>query len=200
MHKFIIKAFIITFLLMSQLANAGLITFDKKSLRGESLNDDLRASWESNSNDIFSRTIDTFNYIDIGNQSIGHININFDLVTTNNWTLDFGLDAGLGAELYVNDVLVIDRSDNLWWKRKWTHSDVFSLSNFEFTPGMHNIDLYFAENCCDGLSSIRMTNNVTQEISMLSVDSLQRASVPEPSTVVLFSLALAGIAARRKLA
>jgi len=186
-----------TSLAVSQISYAGLITFDTKSLSGGLLTNDLKASWLSNSNDIRSRELDEFERIDIGRNSIGHLNISFDVASQEVWSFDFGLDAGYGAELFVDGNLIVDRSDDLWWRRNWQHSDVFSLDTYKFTQGSHSLDVYFAENCCDGLSTVRMTNHSTQEISMLTSSALQAASIPEPATAILFGLGALGLMLRR---
>jgi hypothetical protein len=211
MYKFIKATFLCTILGLSHIASAGLIILDTKIMQGGIQNEDIKASWEANTNNLTSKVIDTFDLVNVagvkisGKNNIGrvntisHVNINFDMQGTGFWTLDFGLDSTYGAEVYVDNNLVIDRSDDLWWSRDWNNRDVFSLSNFEFTQGEHDIDLYFAENCCDGYSSIQLTNNLTQEVALLSTSSLQAASVPEPETFMLFGLGLIGLAMRRKV-
>ena len=195
MSKFIT---IIMLLAISPFSHAGLITFDTKSLSGTSLTDDLRASWLANTNQITSRHFDEFSLVDIGRNRIGHLNINFDIAEQGFWSFDFGLDAGYGAELFVDGNLIVDRRDDLWWARNWQHSDVFGLDTFDFAQGQHSIDLFFAEKCCDGLSTIRFTNHSTQETSTLSVSALKAASVPEPATAALLALGALGLMLRRK--
>ena len=76
---------------------------------------------------------------------------------------------------------------------------MFSLDTFDFTQGQHNIDLFFAEKCCDGLSTVQFTNHLTQETSILSSNGLKAAaSVPEPATAALFALGALGLILRRK--
>ncbi len=199
MSKFITSIFIVIALTISQFSYAGLITFDTKSLTGSSITSDLQASWFSNTNQVNSRNIDEFTLIDIGRNRIGHLNINFDVAEQGFWSFDFGLDAGFGAELFVDGNLIVDRTDDLWWARNWKNSDVFSLDTFDFTQGQHNIDLFFAEKCCDGLSTVQFTNHLTQETSILSSNALKAAaSVPEPATAVLFALGALGLILRRK--
>ena len=199
MSKFITSIFIVISLTVSQFSHAGLITFDTKSLTGSSITSDLQASWFSNANQVNSRNIDEFTLIDIGRNRIGHLNINFDVAEQGFWSFDFGLDAGFGAELFVDGNLIVDRTDDLWWARNWKNSDVFSLDTFDFTQGQHNIDLFFAEKCCDGLSTVQFTNHSTQETSILSSNALKAAaSVPEPATAALFALGALGLILRRK--
>ena len=128
MYKLLKATLVLTILSLSNVANAGLITFDTKTLQGETINDDIKASWESNTKTVTSKNIETFNLLDIGRNTIGHVNINFAVQNNALLSLDFGLDAGYGAELYVNNTLIIDRSDDLWWRHNWSNSDVFSLT------------------------------------------------------------------------
>ena len=193
-----ISSLVLALVLVSSNAFAGLITFDTKAIDGPITRGDLRNDYENNGNAFTSREIDDFSLIGIGRNSIGHVNISFDMQFTNTWTLDFGLDAGYGAEVYVDGVLVVSRTDDLWWRRDWTNSDTFSLTDYTFGPGSHNIDLYFAESCCDGLSSIRLTNSFTQNVSILTNSTLQAATVPEPESIMLFAMALFGLALRYK--
>lgn len=199
MSKFL-KAFVIfSVLTASQVANAGLITFNTKSLDQATLTDDLKTSWDLNGNSIIHRDdVDSFEQFKIGRSKIGHINISFDLDQVGYWTLDFGLDAGLGAEIWVDGLLVVDRTDDLWWAGNWNHSDVVSMINQEFSVGFHSIDLYFAEVCCDGPSSILFTDNATQQVAFLSNDVLPQASVPEPASAALLALGALGLMVRRK--
>jgi len=198
MTKLFSTAIALTCLAFSQLSHAGLITFETKSLNGAVLTDDLKSSWQANSNQVTTRELDAFDLVDIGRNTIGHLNVEFYIAEQGFWTFDFGLDAGFGADLYVDGALAVSRTDDLWWTRNWQHGDVFSLDNFEFSQGNHSIDLFFAENCCDGLSTIRLTNHATQEVSVLSSQSLPTASVPEPDTRALFALGALGLIMRRK--
>ncbi len=184
--------------MVSQSSYASLISFDTKSLSGEQLTGDLQSSWLANSNKVRSRELEKFELIDIGRNTIGHLSIDFNLAKQGFWSFDFGLDAGYGAELFIDGNLLVDRSDNLWWTRNWQHSDVFSIDTYDFSIGAHTIDVFFAENCCDGLSTVRFTNHATQETSILSTDSLKSASVSEPKTVAIFALGALGFMLRRK--
>ena len=194
-----ISAALLALWLFSANSFATIITFDTKVIDEPITRGDLKTDFDTNTNSIYSRVINDFNLVGIGRDRIGHVNISFDMHFENIWTLDFGLDAGYGAELYVDGALVLSRTDDLWWSRNWNKStDVFSLTDYTFTPGSHNIDLYFAEGCCDGASSIRITNHFLQNVSTLNTASLQAATVPEPQSLMLFAMAILGLAVRYK--
>ena len=134
-----------------------------------------------------------------GEDKFTHIQIDLsidrDIV---NWVFDFGLDAGFGMALYLDNVLISSTSDDLWWGTSWNNSDVFSVELNNLTRDNKVLDIYWAEHCCDGPSSIRFKNDANQW-NPLSVANLDAASIPEPTTVALLGLGLLGFAGRRML-
>mgnify|MGYP000309559835 CR=1 FL=1 len=61
MYKLLKATIVLTILSLSNIANAGLITFDTKTLQGETITDDIKASWDSNTKAVTSRNLETFN-------------------------------------------------------------------------------------------------------------------------------------------
>ncbi|GAC13345.1 hypothetical protein GLIP_0699 [Aliiglaciecola lipolytica E3] len=132
-----------------------------------------------------------------GQDTVNLLSFNFDMSYVGEWTLDAGLDAGFGAELFLDGVLVAERTDNLWWSNSWNNSDVFSVTLNNISIGEHTVELYWAEDCCSGNSSIRLTDARTGNVSALSSEAIAAASIPEPAGILLMSLGLLALARRR---
>ena len=181
-------------------ANATLITLDSRVITNGVDSSDFLTSWAEQESTITSNVVDNLTGLRLGKNTFGHLQIDLSLVRDNaNWTFDFGLDAGYGAAVYLNGVLVDSRSDDLWWRYNWNHSDVFTVTLADLARGSQVIDIYWAENCCNGSSSIRFTNDANQ-VHTLSVANLDAASIPEPTSIALFGLAVLGLVARRRMA
>lgn len=46
-----------------------------------------------------------------------HFYLPFDL----NINIDLGLDMGKGLGIFLGDDLLVERKDDLWWARNWSH-------------------------------------------------------------------------------
>lgn len=179
-------------------ANAATITLDTRSLdTNPNAFGSMLDAYNGQSSTVTSRDLNQFWRKRIGNYSIAHLNISLDSDVTGTWLFDFGLDAGYGAELYVNGTQVEDRSDDLWWRYNWNNSDVLSGEG-DIEYGSNSIDLYFAENCCNGRSSGRFSNDGGASWWRLSVAELDAATVTEPSTLLMLGLGLLGLAGARR--
>ena len=58
--------------------------------------------------------------------------------------------------------------------------------------GTHTLDVYWAENCCNGYNSGRFSTD-GQTWQTLTVANLNAAAVSEPSIIALFGLGLVGL-------
>jgi hypothetical protein len=47
---------------------------------------------------------------------------------------------------------MVDKTD-IWWKKNWNHADVRELEVY-FSPGVHSMEIYGIELCCDGNQDI----------------------------------------------
>ena len=181
-------------------ASATLITLDKRVITDGVDSSDFLASWNEQTSDINSNVVDNLNSFRLGNNTFGHLQIDLSLERDNaSWIFDFGLDAGYGAAVYLDGVLVNTRTDDLWWSNNWNNSDVFTVALDDLSRQSQVIDVYWAENCCNGSSSIRFTNDANQ-VRALSVANIDSASIPEPTSIALFGLAVFGLAVRRRMA
>jgi hypothetical protein len=127
-----------------------------------------------------------------------------------------GLDAGNGAEFFVNGRFLRDVADDLWWANDWNNKDVVELTGLNFKPSNSNsIEVYWAENGNSGGSSFEFIENDGERFALsaeniqasiraprfsaLNVSNLPTAPepVPAPSTLALFGLALLGLRVKR---
>lgn len=180
-------------------ASATLITLETRVITNTVDSTDLLTSWANQNSAINSNVIDDLSRFSIGRDTFAHLQIDLSLARDNaNWTFDFGLDAAYGAAVYHNDAFVAERTDDLWWGYNWSNSDVFTVTIADLTRDSQVIDIYWAEACCNGASSIRFTNDANQVVA-LSVANLDAASIPEPTSIALFGLAIMGLVARRRM-
>jgi hypothetical protein len=60
--------------------------------------------------------------------------IEFSDPDASNYNFEFGVDFGLGGQIFVDSALEVSRTDDLWWAGNWDSSDVFKFSK-NFTAG-----------------------------------------------------------------
>jgi len=156
-------------------------------------------------NEVKSTTLDSFINIKSGNNPLSLLIIELGLTQNDNWSIEAGLDGGYGAAIYVNDKNAGEKLYDLWWRYNRDNSAVFSVDNIDLTAELNTIQTLWAEDCCNGSSSIRFSNN-SREIVMLTTENLAAAklitqnlrvaSVPEPSTFAIFTLGIMGLVSR----
>ena len=56
--------------------------------------------------------------------------------------------------MYIDDYLVYTNENDLWWNWDWNNESIFSIK-YEFDPGYHIMEIFGAEDCCDGTNDIR---------------------------------------------
>ena len=130
------KFFVVLSLFMSANVSASLMSFETRNLdrsgTGYTIDkNDLINSWHHQTILIEQQKITKFKNIKSGGYTFSHIKINLDLgSSSNNWQFNLGLDAGFGASIYVDNKLVTQRTDNLWWNNRWSNSDVFDVPEY----------------------------------------------------------------------
>ncbi|REL25730.1 hypothetical protein DXX93_03620 [Thalassotalea euphylliae] len=174
-------------------ANAALITYKTQGFSGNFSNADLKTQWSSLSGVVNSQTLSDFEQVWAGNQTFSYLSVEFSLVTDRVWTLEAGLDAGLGAQVYLDGHAIYKDSSNLWWAYNWSHGDIIKLDNLNLNQGGHQLEVFWLENCCNGFNSVRFTDQRSGVTSSLSLNALQTFEVPNPSSILLLGLALVGM-------
>lgn len=184
-------------LVFSSTVSASLITLDSRSINAAIDDTDFASSWTNQTSAITHTEIDTFDLYRTGNNTINLMTIEFDMNSSGSWGFDLGLDAGYGAAFYLDDNLVSNRTDNLWWSYNWNNSDVMHVLDNTLTAGDHKIEIYWAENCCNGASSGKFTTDGINWQALSSDNIAAAASVAEPATIALFSIGLVGLTLSR---
>lgn len=190
------KYFKLAFLALSLLSTnafASLITLETQDYTGGTPSTDYRTAWDALDGDITSTTLDEFTNVKSGNKRFNHLTIEFDMAYDGMWSLMAGLDAGLGAEIYLDGVSVIQDTTNIWWANRWNHGDVLRLDDLALNSGTHTIEFFWIENCCNGANNIRFTDYRTGLETSLNLGAINAATVPEPMTIGLLGLSLLGL-------
>jgi len=192
-----IKAVLLTLTLACTSANATLITHESRSIAGGFSSTDLLDSWNALSNTITSKEVTSFVNVRPGNNKLNILTLDFNTNYADTWTFEAGLDAGLGAEFYLNGNLISSTYRDLWWSNNWNSRNVFAVNDLMINEGKNTIQIVWAEGCCNGGNSIRFTD-FRGEATLLTTDSLRAASVPEPQTIALLGAALLGLRLRSR--
>lgn len=194
---------------LSVTANAALITLEKVSIVGQSLSrgvdHDLVSLWSALETNASFETLSSFTNVDTGNNTLAKLTITFDM-TSDITSLDVmaGLDAGLGAEVFFNNTMLVNSSDNLWWSRNWNHRHVITLSDLSLNYGVNTLEFFWAEDGNSGPQSIRYNETVGNQLVAQNVQltsaNIQETQVSAPGAfgVLMMSLGLFAAASRKR--
>ena len=178
------------FLATSISANAAIITIESVDIATNFNQSDLQAYWNSISPTTSQTVTDLSGLFFNGNANNNTLyKLTADFSSSNPLEVSFlaGLDAGRGAEIFVNNVLTVNDDSNIWWARNWNSADVIGVENVLFGAGANSIELYWGENGNSGGNSFLL-----EEIELATVEA------SSPAIALLFGLGLAGLAFARK--
>jgi hypothetical protein len=182
-------------------ANAALISVERLSNINPFAEADLAAYWSTITPDATETVTDATNLYrgSIYNHTLFKLTASINLQGA--MSLDFlaGLDAGYGAEVFINDVLAYNTEDGIWWKNDFGSTSTIALSGNIFYAGLNTFTVFWAEDGKSGGNSfgINISGADLQNLSIESLSSIEVASINAPATVALFLIG-AMVIIRRK--
>ncbi|MCR9096507.1 MAG: CCXG family PEP-CTERM protein [bacterium] len=120
------------------------------------------------------------------------------------YTFQVGTDWGRGGATALIDnttgSVVYERviTDDVWWDYDWNNPDVFETT-FDFAAGdSYTLAWVGFEGCCGGSTTLRFSVDGGGFADLTSTNFDPYVLTPEPSTGVLVTLGLAGLATTRR--
>lgn len=191
----------------SHLVLASSITYETRNITAIGVDKaDYRASWYSQGSTVSSQGLSAFTNVRGRNRNfVSHLSVSFDVGSSfagNNWAFQAAPDAGLGGALYFDNVLLTSNASDLWWGKNWARtSELLTARNLTVSKGIHLLEIFWAERCCDGGQSARFSVDGSQNWQSLSVENLDSlVATPIPAAVWLFGSAFIGIIGMKKTA
>ena len=116
-----------------------------------------------------------------------HFQATFDLATASSVEIQLGADLGHGGAAYVDDVLQQTLTADIYDPTFDTPGQFFDIT-LALGAGLHTVDLYGLENCCDGPSAGQFSTDGGQ-----TFQSFSTTPTPEPLTLLLTGSGLLGL-------
>ncbi len=192
--------------LASSTISASVITYENRKTDAGVDTSNYASSWGNQSSIIKSRDLNEFTNLRASGSNRdqhSHLSLSFDVSNGKagqDWWFQFSPDAGLGGEIYFDGNLVERDTSNLWWGGQWSRSsELLDAVLADVGAGNHTLDMYWAENCCNGGQSGRFSVDNGTSWLAVSSDNLNAVGVSEPGSLALLALGVAGLAAARRI-
>lgn len=199
-------AALVASLMMATNAMATMIVYETRYTDKSVNQSDYRASWSDQTSLVSTFDLDEFSGVTApAPYRHSRLTVEFDVDASSagdDWGFRFGVDAGYGGAMYLNDEMVDIDSTDLWWAGRWDDDgELISATGLSVTEGPQTLEVFWAEGCCNGGQSGQFSTNGTDWLD-LSVENLDRVSVPEPGILLLLGSGFlgAGLARRARAA
>lgn len=103
-------------------------------------------------------------------------------------------DFGLGGSAFLDGAPVAHTTEDLYWFGDWNATSELLTFNAVLAPGLHILDVYGQEGCCDGATAGQYMIGSGPWTPFGSKDDLGQAVPDGGSTALSLALALAGLA------
>jgi hypothetical protein len=169
-------------------ANATLITYETRGLNEGIVTHDAKANFEAQTSVVNSVFPAEFSNIFSGRNTASYLSVEFSPNFDGIWNFEFGLDAAYGAAIYLNGAEIESSYSNIWWGYNWNKS--LKSGDLAVSSGVNVLEVYWAENCCNGSNSAIFSSNSSGVMHAINVANIDAVNVAEPSSFAILALGL----------
>jgi hypothetical protein len=89
------------------------------------------------------------------------------------WRFRIGADFGLGGTLLVDGEAIAFRAADMWWDGRFDDPSQYLEGSVSLGAGVHTVDVYGFENCCDGPSRMEYQSPTSGTWTVFSTSTLE---------------------------